>query len=86
MHFPFICVRELGSLEVQLDVEDFVLSLDDEASELLQSLLILLQLGCVLLGAVLGELLDFQGVVLVLDVLEVGIQSADLGRAHLTES
>ena len=53
MHFPFICVRELGSLEVQLDVEDFVLGLDDEASELLQSLFILLQLGGVLLGAVL---------------------------------
>ena len=85
MHFPFCCVWELGSLKVQLDVEDFVLRLDDKASELFKSLFVLLELGSILLSAVLGELLDLQGVVLVLDGLEMSIESADLGRGDLTE-
>ena len=84
MNRPFL--RLGASLEVQLDVEDFVLRLDNQTAELLESLLILLELGGVLLGAVLRELLDLEGVVLVLDGLEMSIKSADLGRGDLTES
>ena len=78
MHFPFCCVWELGSLKVQLDVENFVLRLNDEASELLKSLFILFELGSVLLGSVFGQLLDLQGIVLVLNSLEMSVESANL--------
>ena len=83
MSRPFL--RLGASLEVQLDVEDFVLRLDDQTAELLESLLILLEFGSVLLGAVLRELLDLEGVVLVLDGLEMSVKSADLRRGDLTE-
>ena len=73
------------SFEVEFDVEDLLLRFDDQAAQLFQSLFVLLQLGSVLHGSVFRELLDLETVILVLQRVEVPVESVDVRGRYLSD-